>query len=120
MTTIRAKCPTCGDVDVAADSITLELHPTGDQGEYSFECSLCESVVTKPASRRTAALLIAAGIDPIETGTVDAPGSLLPYDDLSPDPLAPPLSLDDVITFHYLLEDDAAWAEAMAVHAYGV
>jgi hypothetical protein len=51
---------------------------------------------------------------------VDAPGSLLPYDDLSPDPLAPPLSLDDVITFHYLLEDDAAFTEAVALHAYGV
>jgi hypothetical protein len=119
MTTIRAKCPSCGDVDLAADSISLELHPTGDEGVYSFVCSLCESLVTKPADRRTAALLIAAGIEPAEAGT-DAPGTLLPYDDLSPDPLASSISLDDVITFHYLLEDDAALAEALEVHAYGV
>jgi hypothetical protein len=45
---------------------------------------------------------------------------VLPYDDVSPDPLAPPLSLDDVITFHYLLENDATLAEAVAIHAYGV
>jgi hypothetical protein len=119
MTTIRAKCPTCGDVDVAADSISLALHPTRDQGEYSFECSLCESIVTRPASRRTAALLIAAGIEPTEAG-IAAPEPTLAYDDLSPDPTASPLSLDDVIAFHYLLEDDVALADAVTLNAYGV
>jgi hypothetical protein len=120
MTTIRAKCPTCGGVDVPADSIILELDPSGDQGEYGFECPLCWSPVMKPASRRTVALLISAGVIPIDIGAAEGVGSVLPYDDRSPDPLAPPLSLDDVITFHYLLEDDVAFAEAVAVHSYGV
>jgi hypothetical protein len=76
--------------------------------------------MTKPASRRTAALLIAAGIEPVDTGIAVASGSDLAYDDLRPDPMASPLSLDDVITFHYLLEDDVALAEAVTLSAYGV
>ena len=120
MTTIRAKCPTCGDVDLAADDISLELAPDGGHGAYHFVCSLCENSVSKSASRRTVALLIAAGIEPVPADPADPVDAIVSYDDLSPDPLAPALTLDDVITFHFLLEDDAAFAEALALHAYGV
>ena len=66
MTTIRTKCPSCGDVDLRADAICMYLAPTGDEGEYVFTCPECSVPVSKPASRRTAALLIAAGVEPTE------------------------------------------------------
>jgi hypothetical protein len=116
MTTIRTKCPACGDVDLGADAISMSLAPTGDQGEYAFTCPVCRVDVTKPANRRTAALLIAAGVEPSET-LEGVPTRSMPFEDLSPTPEAPVFTFDDVIAFHFLLEDDAAIAEEFALRA---
>ena len=116
MTTIRTKCPACGDVDLGADAISMTLAPTGDQGEYAFTCPVCMVDVTKPANRRTAALLIAAGVEPGELPE-PAPTPSMPFEDLSPTPEAPAFTLDDVIAFHFLLEDDVAIAEEFALRA---
>jgi hypothetical protein len=118
MTTIRTKCPSCGDVDLAADAITMTLEPSGDRGEYAFTCPVCMIGVSKPATRRTAALLIAAGVQPSETPeTAPATAPALAFEDLSPVPGAPALTLDDVIAFHFLLEDDIAIAEEFSLEA---
>ena len=116
MTTIRTKCPTCGDVDLGADAISMFLAPDGDQGEYAFTCPLCDVPVSKPANRRTAALLIAAGVEPSELKDPVTTTSVA-FEDLSPDPFAPALTLDDVIAFHFALEDDVAIAEAFALES---
>jgi hypothetical protein len=115
MTTIRTKCPTCGDVDLRADAISMFLAPTGDEGEYSFTCPTCSESVCKPASRRTAALLLAAGVQPAEL--TDPATTAIEFEDLSPDPTAPVPTLDDVIAFHFLLEDDVALAEEFALES---
>jgi hypothetical protein len=112
MTTIRTKCPTCGDVDLGADAISMSLTRNGDLGEYRFTCPVCTLAVTKPAGRRTAGLLIAAGVEPTELQD-RAPS--MPLEDLSPTPDAPGLTLDDVIAFHFLLGDDVALAEEFAL-----
>ena len=114
MTTIRTKCPTCGDVDLGADAISMTLAPSGDHGEYAFMCPVCTMDVTKPASRRTAALLLAAGVEPTET-LEPTPTEALSFDDLSPVADAPTFTLDDVIAFHFLLEDDVAIADQLAL-----
>jgi hypothetical protein len=116
MTTIRTKCPACGDVDLGADAISMTLAPTGDQGEYAFTCPVCMVDVTKPANRRTAALLIAAGVEPAEM-TEPTRTEPMPFEDLSPAPGASGFTLDDVIAFHFLLEDDATIAEEFALKA---
>ena len=87
----------------------MSLAPSGDQGEYAFACPVCLLHVSKPASRRTAALLIAAGVEPTELED-PATTPAIAFEDLSPDAAAPTLSLDDVIAFHFALEDDAAIA----------
>lgn len=115
MTTIRAKCPSCGAVDLAAGDISLHLHPSGPLGSYRFDCPSCGEEVDKPADRKTVELLIAAGVEP---GPKDGPKvAPLPFEDWSPDPTAPPFTLDDVIAFHFLLEDEVAIAELLQLEA---
>lgn len=115
MTAIRTKCPTCGDVKLAAHDLSLYLTPAGDRGSYSFICPECSSEVDRPASRKTVSLLIAAGVEPASRGGL-APAvaaDALPLGDRSPDAAAPPFTTDDLIAFHFLLEDDAAIAEQL-------
>ena len=106
MTTIKTKCPTCGEVDMGPTGIWLNL-PVGEvQGSYAFTCPECRFEVSKPASRKTVALLVAAGV---ATTPMPRVAELdLPPEDRSPDPDAPAFTLDDLIGFHFLLRDDAA------------
>jgi predicted RNA-binding Zn-ribbon protein involved in translation (DUF1610 family) len=118
MTAIRAKCPTCGHVDLAANEISLLLHASGDTGMFGFTCPECRAQIDRPATRKVAALLIAAGVEPFrmdEDAETLAPE--LPLEDLPPYPAAPPLTLDDAIAFHFLLEDDAWVAELITLDA---
>jgi hypothetical protein len=117
MTTIRTNCPTCGDVDMAADDISLQLTDSGDRGEYGFTCPECLADVTKPASRKTVALLIAAGVEPSKVTDEVPHEPVLAYEDLSPDADAPPFTLDDMIVFHFLLEDDLELARLLSLDA---
>lgn len=111
MTAIRVKCPSCGEVDLATDEMTLFLAPTGDRGAYSFTCPDCSREVDRPASRKTVALLVAAGV---ETTPMPAEPELdLPFEDRSPDPDAPPFTLDDLIELHFLLQGDVELAELL-------
>jgi hypothetical protein len=105
MPTIRARCPACGEIELDSKAVSLRLHPSGDRGTYRYTCPDCFVEVDAPASRRAVALLRAAGVRPA-SGREDAwPSSPpLPFDDWSPDALAAPFSLDDVIAFHFLLE----------------
>lgn len=104
---------------MAADEINLVLEASGDRGEYGFVCPVCFDPVSKPANRKTVALLIAAGVEPV-SGEVDQPlppQPILDDEDQSPVPGAPAFTLDDVIAFHYLLEDEAAISESLALGA---
>ena len=116
MTAIRVKCPSCGEVDLAPNEMSLHLHPSGDRGAYRFTCPECSSQVDRPASRQVTALLVSAGVEPVrmeEHAETLAPAQ--PLEDRSPDPAAAPFTLDDVIAFHFLLEDDVAIAELLAL-----
>lgn len=108
---------------MGAGAISLVLDSGTEQGAYAFTCPECFAEVSKPASRKTVALLIAAGVEPADTiasddrlddGHPQVPVEwLLAAQDRSPDPEAAPLSLDDLIGFHFLLEDDVAVAEML-------
>jgi hypothetical protein len=113
MTTIRTRCPSCGEVDMLADDISLTLEASGDRGEYGFVCPSCSDEVSKPANRKTVALLIAAGVEPSVGDVATTPREELPIDDRSPDPSAAPFTFDDVIAFHYLLADEMAVTDAL-------
>lgn len=62
MTTIKTTCFTCGDVELRADDLLLELSQQDGTGHYQFTCPYCESVRRRPASQRVAAILLASGI----------------------------------------------------------
>jgi hypothetical protein len=115
MASIRAQCTSCGVVDLSADEISLHLHPSGARGAYRFTCPGCHSENNRPANQETVALLLAIGVETFrkqeEPVTV---GSELPLEDRSPDPVAGALTLDDVITFHFLLESDVAIEELLS------
>jgi hypothetical protein len=112
MTTIRTTCPTCGEVDMGAAAISLRLSGTGGNAAYEFTCPECRSEVSKRANRKTVALLVAAGVEvnrlhsePEDELDVAAG---LGDEDLSPIPDAPSFTIDDLIAFHFVLEDDTA------------
>jgi hypothetical protein len=115
MASIRAQCTSCGVVDLLADEISLHLHPSGARGAYRFTCPECHSENDRPANQETVALLLAIGVETFrkqeEPVTV---GSELPLEDRSPDPMAGALTLDDVITFHFLLDSDVAIEELLS------
>jgi len=97
---------------MAAASISLEIAPDGERGEYGFTCPDCSGDVRRPASRTTVALLQAAGAatHTDDERTEEADTWAMPEDDRSPVPGEPPFTLDDLIDFHFLLQDGPAGA----------
>jgi hypothetical protein len=115
MTTIRTTCPRCGEVDMGPEAIMLSVRQSGREGSYRFTCPSCADDVEKRADRKIVALLVSAGVD-IEQSEHD---QLLFDDEDAEDPrgqipLGPRFSIDDVIEFHYLLEDDRYIEEFLA------
>ncbi len=114
MATIRANCPTCGQVDMSADAISLEVAGDGEGGQYAFRCPDCGADITKPADRKVVALLIAAGAS--SHGAQAEPAAMepppLPAADRNPCPQAPAFTLDDLIDLHFQLQDHAWLADA--------
>jgi predicted RNA-binding Zn-ribbon protein involved in translation (DUF1610 family) len=117
MTTIRTTCPRCGEVDMGPESILLSVRSNGREGSYRFTCPECEDAVEKRADRKIVALLVSAGVD------IDRGGDLATrhpelFDDEEADavaaPQGPAFTPDDVIEFHYLLEDEAYIREFFA------
>ncbi|HXF35574.1 MAG TPA: hypothetical protein VNO17_00145 [Actinomycetota bacterium] len=110
MTTIRTTCPRCGEVDMGPEAILLSVRGNGREGTYRFTCPVCLDDVEKRADRKIVALLVSAGVD-VHGG----PGSRHPAgrlfdveeEDLRPSRSdAPPFTIDDLIDFHFQLQDD--------------
>jgi predicted RNA-binding Zn-ribbon protein involved in translation (DUF1610 family) len=108
MTTIRTTCPRCGEVDMSPEAILLEVGPDGEDGSYRFVCPRCREQVVKPADRKIVALLVSAGV-----GVGDNVPSAGPEEDDGEGPTwlerhagGPPFTVDDLISFHFLLQDD--------------
>src|SRR5438105_4706787 len=110
MTTIRTTCPRCGEVDMGPESILLSVRQNGREGSYRFTCPQCADDVEKRADRKIVALLVSAGVDIDRPGTGEQidPQSLFEDDDDPRGvlPEGPAFSIDDVIEFHFMLEDE--------------
>lgn len=100
------------------EAIWLEVLNGGREGTYRFTCPTCLDAVEKRADRKIVALLVSAGVDPSAHGPTEPdedevePTPTLPAADLGPP--GPPLTIDDVIEFHFLLEDDRYLKEFLA------
>ncbi len=85
--TIRASCPTCGDVELTSRDVTVQVCATNNQGSYAFRCPACNVAVSKMAEQRIVDLLVSSGVRlsvwsmPAELDEVHA-GPALTYDDL--------------------------------------
>jgi hypothetical protein len=97
MATIRASCPDCGDVELTSQDMTVRLCVEDNRGSYVFRCPTCTMTVTKATEQRIVDLLVASGVK-VEMWT-------LPLE-LRERPVGAPLTHDDLLAFHELLEKD--------------
>jgi predicted RNA-binding Zn-ribbon protein involved in translation (DUF1610 family) len=111
MTTIRTTCPQCGEVDMTPQAILLSITDRAGEGSYRFSCPTCLHTIEKPADRKVVALLLSAGveIDDKEKAEREAAARAHEVDALEPKPPGPRFTVDDLIAFHFLLEDDRAF-----------
>lgn len=62
MTTIKASCPSCGDVELTPQQVRLVVCSVKAWSYYAFTCTDCLDEVRKPAGRDVVALLISGGV----------------------------------------------------------
>lgn len=87
MTTIKASCPSCGEVELTPADVSLMVCTQPTLSYYAFDCPRCAHEVRKPADDHVVSLLVSGGIRaqvwelPAEALEVKA-GPRLTYDDL--------------------------------------
>ncbi|MEX2457452.1 MAG: hypothetical protein WD770_00525 [Actinomycetota bacterium] len=96
MTTIRATCPRCGEVDMTPDQVFLSIRPPSSS--YRFECPVCTASIEKVADRTVVALLLSAGVN-LGDGRPAAPTVRPEHREL------PPFTAGDLQGFRELLRD---------------
>ena len=104
MTTIKASCPSCGDVELTPAQVRLVVCSVKSWSYYAFTCTTCQEEVRKPAGRDVVALLISGGVV-AEPWSV--PAEALEQHD------GPALTYDDVLDF-------ALWLNSAAFARYGI
>jgi hypothetical protein len=92
MSAIRTTCPHCiCPVDLDPPEILLLPAPSQASGPYAYYCRSCQQVTVAPVSPTAFELLVSAGVD-VQQSTAALP------------PPAHPLTIDDLIDFHRLLD----------------
>jgi len=87
MTTIKASCPTCGEVELTPAQVSLMVCSHAPLSYYAFDCPGCLDEVRKPADDHVVSLLVSGGISaqvwelPAEALEAKT-GPVLTYDDL--------------------------------------
>jgi hypothetical protein len=91
MSAIRTMCPHCmSPVDLDSPEILLlPAPPPEPSGSYAYSCGCCQQVTVAPLSPSAFALLVSADIDARQRTAT---------------PPAHPLTVDDLIDFHRLLD----------------
>ena len=108
VTTIRATCPTCGEVELTPDDIELRVCTHAPASYYQFECPLCDEAIQKPADDRVVQLLISGGV----SATVwELPDEVREQRD------GPVPTFDDVLDFHLLLKQEDWFDTLLSVEA---
>lgn len=105
MTTIKASCPSCGDVELTPSQVRLVVCSVKAWSYYAFVCTTCLEEIRKPAGRDVVALLISGGVV-AEPWTVPA--------EALEEHSGPVLSYDDVLDFALWLDNADLVAAAAA------
>ncbi len=105
---------------MGASAVLLTVESGRSEGSYTFVCPLCEETIEKRADRKVVMLLLSAGVEVREVSRGVLETRELPpqatLDEALPEdgrPCGPPLTVDDLIEFHFLLEDDE-WLDDLA------
>lgn len=107
MTTIKATCPTCGEVALTPDDIELRVDDSGtDTSFYGFACPSCAAAVRKPADERVVRLLVSGGVPALPVEAEAARVRLRDRFDHAR------LTHDDLLDFHQALAEDS-WFERL-------
>ena len=102
VTTIRANCPTCGDVQLRSNELVVRVCSDDESGSYTFRCPTCAVAVAKGASKRIVDLLVSSGVR-MEVWRMPA--------ELAEPHVGPRLQPDDLLDFHLVLESDDWFSE---------
>lgn len=88
MTTIKASCPSCGEVELTERDVRLRVSTQTALSHYAFTCPTCQTEVRKPADDHVVSLLVSGGVraEPFEL-----PAEALETHD------GPPLGYDDLL-----------------------
>lgn len=106
MTTIKASCPTCGEVELTSKDIALRVCSHAPLSYYAFDCPKCRDEVRKPADDHIISLLMSGG--------VRAQVWEVPPEALEPK-AGPNLTYDDLLDFVlHLSREDGLAAHATA------
>lgn len=95
MTTIRATCPICGDVELKPSQLRLMVCNRAEFSTYTFDCPTCNDEVKKPADEEVIALLLSGG--------VVAKAWRIPAEAFEAH-AGPPINHDDLLELHLELE----------------
>ena len=104
------------------ESILLRVVRGGREGTYRFTCPTCMDDVEKRADRKIVALLVSAGVDVAGRATLTETEELfeaeetLFEDPREPLPSGPAFTIDDLIDFHFRLQDDRYIQNFLAKH----
>lgn len=113
MQLLGTTCPACdAQVRVPPDQVRLYLLQVGDVeplgGLYLFTCPSCEEVVGRLADNRITEVLLLAGVPVAEVTAAGTPlgdAGVVPRRSHPEDPPGgPPLTHDDLLDLHLLLE----------------
>ena len=99
------------------EAISLSVRSSGREGSYRFTCPRCDDPVEKRADRKIVALLVSAGVDLEPRSAAEAADTLFdkePVEPIERAPAGPAFTIDDVIEFHFLLEDERYLKEFLA------
>lgn len=105
MTTIKATCPTCGDVDLKPRDISVLVAPAAGWATYQFLCPSCSDEITKTADEEVVSLLRGAGVR-VEKLKIPAEALELHF--------GAPIGKDDLIDFGLKLSESDNLVEVLA------
>jgi hypothetical protein len=108
MTTIKASCPVCGDVDLTPPQLKLVVCSRIQWSYYSFGCPTCSDEVCRPADEEIVALLVSGGVV-AEAWTIPA--------EALEEHSGPVIGYDDVLDFALALEQLDLVAAAVSSRA---
>lgn len=106
--TIRATCPTCGDVELSSDDMQVLVCSSDQSAAYSFQCPECLVMITKPTDHRVVDVLVSSGV---ALRSWDIPAEVTEIHS------GPPVSWDEILEFHLLLNEPGNLERALSALA---